>query len=136
PGAAGARAPRAPARGQAPGGGAPACPPHDLRGFGILPADARRVPPAKLLPRITKAMLDLHKHRDTHAIRWCNLPGVPFAMETGTPIDIRVGPTTVIVAPEGNPAPRYLYLRRKHVSPDVYDNSTNGDSIANWEGDA
>jgi len=124
------------ARGQGSRAGAPAFDPHDISGFWILPADGKKVPPAKLLPRITNAMLDLHARRDTHAIRWCNLPGVPFAMETGTPIDIRVGPTTIIVAPEGDPAPRYLYLGRKHVSPDVYDNSTNGDSIANWEGDA
>jgi hypothetical protein len=109
--------------------------PRDISGFWILPADGRKVPTAKLLPRITKAMLDLHARRDTHALRWCNLPGVPFAMDSGLPLDIRVGPTTIMVAPENDPAPRYLYLGRKHVGADVYDNSTNGDSIANWEGD-
>jgi len=107
------------ARGQEARVGAPAFDPHDISGFWILPVDGRKVPPARLLPRITKAMLDLHARRDTHAIRWCNLPGVPFAMESGTPIDIRVGPTTIIVAPEGDPAPRYLYLGRKHVSQRV-----------------
>ena len=122
-------------RGEGARPAAPAVDPHDISGFWRLPLDGRKVPPAKLQPRLTKAMLDLHARRDIHAIRWCNLPGVPAAMDTGTPIDIRVGPTTVILAPEGDPAPRYLYLGRKHVSPDIYDNSTNGDSIANWEGD-
>ena len=122
---------------QGRGQGAPAAPfdPHDISGFWTLPPDGKKIPQAKLVPRITKAMLDLHTRRDIHAMRWCNLPGTPFAMDSGTPIDIRVGPTTIIVAPENDPAPRYLYLGRKHVGSDVYDNSTNGDSIANWEGD-
>jgi hypothetical protein len=50
-------------------------------------------------------MLDLHVRRDAHAIRWCNLPGAQFVMDSGTPLDIRVGPTTIIVAPENDPAP-------------------------------
>ena len=118
-------------------GARPAVPfdPHDISGFWTLPFDGKKIPAAKLVPRITKAMLDLHTRRDVHAMRWCNLPGTPFAMDSGTPIDIRVGPTTIIVAPENDPAPRYLYLGRKHVGEDVYDNSTNGDSVANWEGD-
>jgi len=127
------------AQAQGPGQGAraaaPAFDPHDISGFWALSFDSRKVPSARLLPRITKVMLDQHARRDTHAIRWCNLPGTPFAMDSGSPIDIRVGPTTIIVAPENDPAPRYLYLGRKHVSADVYDNSTNGDSIASWEGD-
>ena len=52
--------------------------PHDISGFWMLPADGRKVAAAKLLPRITKAMLDLHARRDAHAIRWCNLPGAQF----------------------------------------------------------
>ena len=109
--------------------------PHDISGFWTLSFDGRKIPAAKLLPRITKAMLDLHARRDVHATRWCNLLGTPFAMDSGSPIDIRVGPTTIIVAPENDPAPRYLYLGRKHVGAEIYDNSTNGDSIANWDGD-
>jgi len=108
---------------------------HDISGFWALSFDSRKVPSAKLLPRVTRAMIDLHARRDVHAMRWCNLLGTPFAMDSGSPIDIRQGPTTIIIAPENNPAPRYLYLGRKHVSPDIYDNTTNGDSIANWEAD-
>jgi hypothetical protein len=108
---------------------------RDISGFWALSFDSRKVPTAKLLPRVTRAMIDLHTRRDVHAMRWCNLVGMPFIMDSGSPIDIRQGPTTIIIAPDNNPAPRYLYLNRKHVSPDVYDQTTNGDSIASWEGD-
>jgi hypothetical protein len=107
----------------------------DISGFWALSFDSRKVPPAKLLPRVTRAMIDLHARRDVHAIRWCNLLGTPAVMDAGTPIDIRQGPTTIVIAPENNPAPRYVYLGRTHVSPDIYDVTTNGDSIASWEGD-
>ena len=114
---------------------AAAAPLRDISGFWALTFDSRKVPTAKLLPRVTRAMIDLHAQRDVHAIRWCNLLGTPFVMDSGTPIDIRQGPTTIVIAPENNPAPRYLYLNRKHVDPNIYDQSTNGDSIATWEGD-
>jgi hypothetical protein len=119
---------------QAPRAAASA-PARDISGFWVLSFDSRKVPPAKLLPRVTRAMLDLHARRDVHAMRWCNLLGTPYVMDAGTPIDIRQGPTTIVIAPENNPAPRYLYLNRKHVGSDIYDATTNGDSIANWEGD-
>ena len=110
-------------------------PVRDISGFWGLSPDGKKVPQAKLLPRVTRAMLDLHARRDVHAIRWCNLFGMPLIMDSGSPIDIRQGPTTILVAPENSTAPRYLYLNRKHVGSDIYDASTNGDSIANWEGD-
>ena len=123
------------AQGQAPRVPAAAASARDISGFWVLSFDGRKVPAAKLLPRVTRAMLDLHARRDVHAMRWCNLLGTPFVMDSGSPIDIRQGPTTIIIAPENNPAPRYLYLNRKHVGADIYDASTNGDSIASWEGD-
>lgn len=110
-------------------------PVRDISGFWALSFDSRKVPAAKLLPRVTRAMIDLHARRDVHAMRWCNLLGTPFIMDSGSPLDIRQGPTTIVIAPENSPAPRYLYLNRKHVDPNIYDQSTNGDSIANWEGD-
>ncbi|PWT85726.1 MAG: hypothetical protein C5B57_02410 [Blastocatellia bacterium] len=107
----------------------------DLSGFWGLSFDGRKIPPAKLAPSVTRAMLDLHTRRDAHAIRWCNLLGTPFVMDSGTPLDVRQGTTTVIIAPENGAAPRYLYLnRRQHISKDIYDPSTNGDSIGHWEG--
>jgi len=108
---------------------------RDISGFWALSFDGKKVPPAKLLPRVTKAMLDLHARRDVHAIRWCNPVGLPLMMDPGTPIEIRQGPTSIVMMAENSLVPRYIYLNRKHVSPDVYDPSTIGDSIANWEGD-
>src|SRR5678810_83701 len=99
----------------------PAAPPatRDISGFWALSFDSRKVPTAKLLPRVTRAMLDLHARRDVHAIRWCNLLGVPAIMDSGSPLDIRQGTTTIVIAPENNIAPRYVYLNRKHVDPNI-----------------
>ena len=107
---------------------------RDISGFWALSVDSRRVPQAKLLPRVIKAMLDLHARQDVHAIRWCNPIGLPMMMDSGA-IDIRQGPTTIFMAPENSLVPRYVYLNRKHVSADIYDPSTSGDSVGTWEGD-
>jgi hypothetical protein len=108
---------------------------RDISGFWALSTDSRKVPQARLSPRVTKAMLDLHARQDGHAIRWCNPVGLPLIMDSGSALDIRQGPTTIFIAPENSLVPRYVYLNRKHVSTDIYDPSTSGDSIGNWEGD-
>jgi hypothetical protein len=124
------------AQGPAGPGAAPAVA-RDISGFWGLEYDGRKVPPANLLPSVTRSMLDEVARRDAHNIRWCNLVGVPAAMDMGRPLDIRQGPTTLIMVPEAAPvAPRYVYLNRsQHIDPDVFDPSTNGDSIGRWEGD-
>jgi hypothetical protein len=74
--------------------------------------------------------------KDAYAIRWCNLLGMPFIMDSGRPLDIRQGRTAVIIVPEHASGPRYLYLNRStHVGEDVFDPTTYGDSVARWEGD-
>ena len=108
--------------------------PRDISGFWTLSFDSKIVPPAKLLPRVTKAMLDLHARQDAHAIRWCNPIGLPMIMDSGA-IDIRQGPSAIFIGSENSLVPRYVYLDRKHVSADIYDPSTSGDSVASWEGD-
>jgi hypothetical protein len=119
---------------------APAAPPTrspDISGFWELSFDSRKVPQASLLPSVTRARIDARAKADAHAIRWCNLLGMPFLMDSGRPLDIRVGASAVIVVPENASAPRYLYLNRQtHISADIFDPATNGDSIARWEGDA
>ena len=113
----------------------PARPP-DISGFWELSFDSRKVPQASLLPAVTRARIDARAKADAHAIRWCNLLGMPFLMDSGRPLDIRVGATAVILVPENSSAPRYLYLNRTtHIGNDIFDPSTNGDSIARWEGD-
>src|SRR5689334_24440187 len=114
---------------------APSTAVHDISGFWALSLDSRKVPQAKLLPRVTKALLDLHARQDVHAIRWCNPVGMPLIMDSGSAIEIRQGPTTIFIAPENSLVPRYVYLNRKHVSAEIYDPSTSGDSVASWEGD-
>ena len=125
----------------AQGGGAVPSPPainrRDISGFWGLEFDGRRVPPATLLASVTRQHLDEAAKRDAHNVRWCNLVGVPAAMDMGRPIDIRQGPTTIIMVPEASAvAPRYVYLNRTaHISEDFFDPSTNGDSIGKWEDD-
>ena len=108
----------------------------DISGFWELNFDSRRVPPANLLPTVTRAKIAARAKGDAYAIRWCNLLGVPFVMDSGRPIDIRQGKTAVIIAPENSSAPRYLYTNRTaHIGNDIVDPSTNGDSVAHWDGD-
>jgi hypothetical protein len=103
---------------------------RDLSGFWELNFDSRKVPRASLVPTVTRARIDARSKGDAYAIRWCNLLGMPFVMDSGRPLDIRQGATAIIVVPENSSAPRYLYLNRSaHISDDIYDPSTNGDSI-------
>jgi hypothetical protein len=108
----------------------------DISGFWELSFDSRKVPAASLLPVVTRARIDAHARADAKAIRWCNLLGMPFTMDNGRPLDIRQGSTVVIIVPENASAPRYLYLNRTtHITPEIFDPSTLGDSIARWEGE-
>src|SRR6476660_2056438 len=107
----------------------------DLSGFWELNFDSRQVPHASLVPAVTRARIAAHAQAAAYAVRWCNLLGVPFVMDSGRPLDIRQGATAVIIVPENSSAPRYLYTSRTaHISEDIFDPSTNGDSIAHWEG--
>ena len=116
---------------------APAINRRDISGFWGLEFDGRKVSPARLVPAMTRTALDAFAKRDAHNIRWCNLVGMPAAMDMGRPLDIRQGPTTIIMVPEATSvAPRYVYLNRTvHIDPAVFDPSTNGDSIGRWDGD-
>lgn len=108
----------------------------DLSGFWELSFDSRNVPGASLVAAVTPQMLAERARRDAAAIRWCNILGVPFVMDTGRPLDIRQGSTMILIVPEMANAPRFLYLnRREHISADIFDPTTYGDSIARWEGD-
>jgi hypothetical protein len=108
----------------------------DISGFWELGFDSRKVPRASLVPAMTRAKIDARARKDAYAIRWCNLLGVPFVMDSGRPLDIRQGATAIIIVPENASAPRYLYTNRTaHVSDEIFDPSTNGDSIAHWAGD-
>lgn len=73
---------------------------QDLSGFWELSFDSRRIPDANLLPTVTRAMRAERARKDAYAIRWCNLLGMPFVMDSGRPLDIRQGRTAVTIIPE------------------------------------
>jgi len=110
-------------------------PARDISGFWELSIDGSNVPAAALAPGITRAVLDEQAKKDAHAIRWCNILGLQHAMGSSRPIDIRQGTRMIVIATEVNAATRYLYLdRRTHINREEFDPTTNGDSIARWEG--
>jgi hypothetical protein len=110
---------------------------QDISGFWELSFDSRKIPLAELAPSVAKAAIEEHAQHDAHAVRWCNLLGTPFLMDSGRPIDIRQGEREVIITAETNASPRHLYLDRStHISNHIFDATSNGDSIAHWEGDA
>jgi hypothetical protein len=108
----------------------------DVSGLWELSFDGRKVPAAQLTPAVTKAVMEAQGKHDDHAVRWCNSMGLPFVMDASRPLDIRQGKTEVVIAVETFSNPRHLYLDRKeHIAAELWDPSTNGDSIAHWEGD-
>jgi hypothetical protein len=108
---------------------------RDISGFWELSIEGSNVPAAALAPGVTRAVLDEQAKKDAHAIRWCNILGLQHAMGSSRPIDIRQGARMIVIATEVNAATRYLYLhRRTHINRDEFDPTTNGDSIARWEG--
>ena len=109
---------------------------RDISGFWELPVDGQSVPAATLAPGVTKAVLDDQAKKDAHAIRWCNFLGMPFVMSAPRPLDVRQGTREIIIHTEVNATPRHLYLNRTtHINADELDPTTNGDSMARWEGD-
>jgi hypothetical protein len=109
----------------------------DISGYWELPIDGRFIPPARLSPGVTQAMIDAEARKSAKAIRWCNWVGMPTTMDVGRPLDIRQGAREVVIVAESPVTPvRHLYLNRKaHIDKDVFDFTTSGDSIAHWEGD-
>lgn len=125
-----------PAAGAPPQSTATSTNPHDISGYWDLSFDSRNVPPADLAPTVTKAVLAEKAKADEHVIRWCNLLGTPFIMDPGKPLDIREGAREVIITAETNVTPRHIYLdRSEHVKAEIFDNTSNGDSIGHWDGE-
>lgn len=127
----------APLMSQGRGGAPPMAPvdPHDLSGFWELSPKWKSVPPADLVPGITKATLDRVRDEDLISERWCRPIGMPALMDNGRPLGFLQGDYEILIAAEANTAPRHLYFNRPHVSADIYDPTSVGDSIAHWEGD-
>ena len=111
--------------------------PYDISGYWELPRDGRFVPPARLSPRVTPAMIDAEARKTSKAIRWCNWVGMPTTMDVGRPLNIRQGAREILIMAESPVTPvRHLYLNRTtHIDKDTFDPTTSGDSIASWEND-
>jgi hypothetical protein len=110
---------------------------RDISGYWELTyMDSQHVPRAQLSPRVTRAVLDAQAQKDFKAVRWCNILGMPAIMASSRPLDVRQTDRMIVIAAEINAATRHIYLdRTAHISKDIFDPTTNGDSIAKWEGD-
>lgn len=110
----------------------------DLSGYWELTyLDSQHVPKAQLAARVTRAVLDAQAKKDAKAIRWCNILGMPAIMASPRPLDIRQTDRVLVIAAEINAATRYIYLNRPaHIGKDIFDPTTNGDSIGRWDGDS
>ena len=93
------------------------------------------MPAANLTPGVTPALMARQAERDARAIRWCNFLGLPAAMDSPRPINIRQGRREIVINFETVATPRHLYFRSTHPNMEIFDPTTNGDSIARWEGD-
>jgi hypothetical protein len=111
----------------------------DISGSWELSLDGRKVPAARLVSGVTRAVLGDIAAKDARSIRWCLPLGMPFTMGEGhgRPLEIRQGSRYLTIVAESTLAPvRYLYLSRpNHITQEEYEPSPSGDSIARWEGD-
>ena len=107
----------------------------DLSGYWELRYDSSSIPTASLT---TQAAADQpnQRQRDLEAIRWCINVGVPALMGDPAPLDIRQGPTVTAVVAKSPSSVRYIYTDgRNHPDKDDLEPTTNGHSVAHWEGD-
>jgi hypothetical protein len=108
---------------------------HDLSGYWELGPDGRSVPPAQLVPAVTKAKLQQIQEADFISQRWCRPLGLPAEMAVSRPLSITQGKDEVAITFEANASARHLYFRDHHVDPDIFDPTSVGQSIAHWDGD-
>jgi hypothetical protein len=67
----------------------------------------------------------------------CVLQGMPHVLDSAGPIDIIQGETEVVISAEKLSHFRHIYIDgRKHVSDDLFDHSSMGDSIGHWRGNS
>jgi hypothetical protein len=113
--------------------------PRDLSGYWLLPPDprdGRHMPDAALLPSLTRQRLAEVAAKDKETVRYCHQIGLPAAMGLGSPYNIRISSSLMVILTEYAPAQnRFIYLNRKeHIPDEAYDRGVYGDSIAHWEG--
>jgi len=107
----------------------------DLSGYWELRYDSFSVPAASLTAQAEADQAN-QRRRDNEAIRWCINIGVPALMGDRAPLDIRQSPTVIGMVAKSPSSVRYIYTDgRPHPPKEELDPTTNGHSIAHWEGD-
>ena len=108
----------------------------DLSGYWELRYDSFNVPRASVAPGTLAGAAARIRH-DIEAVRWCDPIGMPSIMGDRAPIDLRQSASVIGIVAKPQSSERYIYLDgRKHPEKDELDPTTNGNSIAQWEGDA
>ena len=113
----------------------------DFSGFWELAYNSRHITPADLTAAAIardKRMADERTAGKVvvYASRWCNFLGMPFIMGQSPPINIVQTNDELAIFSEQNSAPRHIYLDgRTHPGQTEFIPTTNGHSIAHWEGD-
>lgn len=108
--------------------------PHDISGYWELGPYDRSVLPADLT-EAAKAKMGAAQDADLISKRYCRPLGVPAMMDPGRPLSITQGRYEVLITAPVNTTHRHLLFREQHTNPDIYDPSSDGESIAHWEGD-
>jgi hypothetical protein len=109
----------------------------DLTGFWALRFDSRNVPSARLEAGIGSKQKAENDPRDQHIIRWCLPLGMPHMMDSSGPIGIVQGGGEIAIRSEAPSAARHIYLHRSSPpGADVYEPTSNGFSIGQWDGHA
>jgi hypothetical protein len=107
----------------------------DLSGYWELHYDSRSVSPASLTKEAIAKMSGQEQH-DRLAMRWCALVGMPEVMEDGSTLDLRQGSKDIAILAKTTSSVRYIYLDgRSHPAKDELDPVTNGNSVAQWDGE-
>lgn len=109
--------------------------PRDLSGYWLLPPDprdGRNVPDAQLVAGVTRQRLAEITRRDKEAVRYCNQMGMPAMMGLGTPYNIKISPTLMVVVTEYSAAQnRWIYLNRdKHIPAADFDPGIYGEVVS------
>src|SRR5579871_2067302 len=105
----------------------------DISGFWVPRYSDVNAPSASLTPAAMRREAQVKKQED-HVRRFCNNVGMPALMYSGPGIDVGEGLSEVAIVTQINATPRHIYLNREHPDMNVFDPSTNGNSIGKWVG--
>jgi hypothetical protein len=112
---------------------APARP--DISGYWELRFDSTSVSVASLVQPLTPAIQREQMRHDAEWVLYCVPLGMPYIMSQ-SPLDIRQSPTVTAVVSKVPSSTRYIYTDgRKHPAKEDLDPTSNGHSIARWEGE-